>query len=175
MSVTSVRVLASVALAMLWPAMANGQGQAGAPPAPASAPPQDHTEQEHAAPAGPPSFIPPVTDDDRKAAFPEVTTHAVHDDAVHSFLLFDRFEGQAGDGRGGLSWDSKGWIGRDVDRFWFRTEGDGEDGRLRDAQVHALYGRPIARWWDLVAGVRQNVRPGAAQTWAAVGIQGLAP
>ena len=38
-----------------------------------------------------------------------------------------------------------------------------------------MYGRAIARWWDVVAGVRQDVRPGSPQTWAAVGLQGLAP
>jgi copper resistance protein B len=38
-----------------------------------------------------------------------------------------------------------------------------------------LIGRAIARWWDIVGGVRQDVRPGPAQTWAAVGIQGIAP
>ncbi len=50
------------------------------------------------------------------------------------------------------------------------------DGRPRvDAQVHLLYGRAIARWWDIVAGVRQDARPGPSRTWAAVGVQGLAP
>ena len=44
-----------------------------------------------------------------------------------------------------------------------------------EAEAHALYGRAIARWWDVVVGVRQDVRPGPARTWAAVGIQGLAP
>ena len=37
-----------------------------------------------------------------------------------------------------------------------------------------MYGRAIARWWDLVAGVRQDFRPGS-KTWAAIGIQGLTP
>jgi len=37
-----------------------------------------------------------------------------------------------------------------------------------------LYGRAVARWWDVVAGVRQDFQPGA-QTWLAVGVQGLAP
>jgi copper resistance protein B len=37
-----------------------------------------------------------------------------------------------------------------------------------------LYGRAIARWWDVVGGVRQDVQPGA-QTWLAIGVQGLAP
>lgn len=124
----------------------------------------------------PPTGLPPVTDEDRKAAFPELHgQHTVHDDAVFSYVLFDQLEWQAGDGVTGLSWDNKGWIGRDVNRFWFRTEGEAGDGDLSEAEAHALYGRAIARWWDLVVGVRQDVRPGPARTWAAVGIQGLAP
>jgi hypothetical protein len=38
-----------------------------------------------------------------------------------------------------------------------------------------FYGRRIARWWDLVAGIEQEFDPGPARTWAAFGIQGLAP
>ena len=37
------------------------------------------------------------------------------------------------------------------------------------------YGRQFSRWWDVVGGVRQDAGPGAAQTWAAFGVQGLAP
>lgn len=74
-----------------------------------------------------------------------------------------------------MNWDSKGWVAGDLNCFWFRTEGEGENGDLGDAEAHALYGRAIARWWDLVVGLRQDVRPGPGRTWAAVGIQGLAP
>jgi copper resistance protein B len=122
-----------------------------------------------------PPFIPPVTDEDRKAAFPDVEGHAVHDNAVSYFVLFDQLEWQAGKGANGLSIDSRGWVGRDRDRLWFRAEGDGEEGRVGEAQTHVLYGRRFSRWWDLVAGVRQDFRPGTAQTWAAFGVQGLAP
>ena len=173
MTVAISRVPAVVALVLLWPAISNAQAASLAAPLPSAS--QDTTQQEQTPAAALPAFIPPVTDEDRKAAFPDVMGHTVHDDAVHSFLLFDQFEGLMGAGRSGLNWDSKGWIGRDVDRFWYRTEGTGEDRRLGDAQLHALYGRAIARWWDLVAGVREDFRPGPAQTWAAVGIQGLAP
>jgi copper resistance protein B len=50
-----------------------------------------------------------------------------------------------------------------------------EDARLDEAEAHLLYGRAFSRWWDLVVGVRQDVRPGPAQTWGAFGVQGLAP
>jgi copper resistance protein B len=121
-----------------------------------------------------PPFIPPLTDEDRKAAFPDVEGHAVHDNAVNFFVLFDELEWQFAEGAG-INLDSKGWIGRDRDRIWFRAEGDSEDGRVGEAQVHVLYGHQFSRWWDVVGGIRQDLRPGPAQTWAAVGVQGLAP
>ncbi|MDH4067207.1 MAG: copper resistance protein B [Acidobacteriota bacterium] len=120
-----------------------------------------------------PPFIPPLTDADRVAAFPDVTRHSVHDDVVNYFVLFDQLEWQGGPA--GFNWDTKGWVGKDRDRLWFRTEGEGDGDRVDHAEAHGLYGRAIARWWDVVAGVRQDLRPGSPQTWAAVGIQGLAP
>ena len=134
--------------------------------------PEEHSAEEAEPP--PQIELPPITDADRAAAFPDVQGHTVHDQAVHYFVLFDQLEWQAGDSDV-VSWDSKGWIGRDRDRFWFRTEGSHEDGRLGAAEAHVLYGRAIARWWDLVAGVRHEARPGPGRTWAAIGVQGLAP
>jgi copper resistance protein B len=167
------------------PSHAHGGHEASqAKPQPPSPPPPKQGHPTHKPgdqapyPPGqpPPTGLPPITDEDRKAAFPELNgQHTVHDDAVFTYVLFDQLEWQAGDGGSSFSWDNKGWIGRDVNRFWFRTEGEAEDGDLGEAEAHALYGRAIARWWDLVVGVRQDVRPGPARTWAAVGIQGLAP
>jgi len=122
-----------------------------------------------------PAFIPRLTDEDRKAAFPDLDGHPAHDRTIHSFVLFDQLEFLAPGDERGIALDSKGWIGRDRDRLWFRAEGDGDDQRLDEAQMHVLYGKQVSRWWDVVGGIRQDFRPGPAQTWAAVGIQGLAP
>jgi len=149
----------------------HGSGQESPPAA------QDHSA--HQQPAGKEESaagIPPITDRDRAAAFPDLKAqHTVHDDGVHYYVLFDQVEWQAGDGASGASWDTNGWIGKDVNRFWFRTEGDSEAGELGEAQAHALYGRAIHPWWDLVVGVREDFSPGPSRTWAAIGIQGLAP
>ena len=122
-----------------------------------------------------PPFIPPVTEELRKAAFSDVEGHAVHDRAVSYYALFDQLEWQAGKGGNGANIDSRGWVGRDRDRLWLRAEGDSESGRVGEAQTHVLYGRQVARYWDVVGGIRQDFRPGPAQTWAAFGVQGLAP
>lgn len=119
--------------------------------------------------------VPPLTDADRKAAFPDVGGHESHDNAVNYFVLFDQFEWQRSEGANGLNWDSKGWIGKDTTRLWLRSEGEMDSGTVSTAQAHVLWGHSFARWWDVVAGVRQDARPGSPQTWAAVGVQGLAP
>ena len=119
--------------------------------------------------------IPPVTDADRAAAFPQgLEGHAVHDRKFNYFVLFDQLEWR-GDSDGGISLENSSWIGGDINRFWLRAEAESEDERLERTQIDALWGRSVSRWWDVVAGVRQDVRPGDPQTWAAVGIQGLAP
>jgi copper resistance protein B len=138
-------------------------------------------QDEHAghvmplAETSPVSPVPPLTDEDRAAAFPDVEGHAAHDDAINYFVLSDQFEWRQGDGGGDLSWDTKGWIGRDLNRLWFRTEGEASRDDMEHAEAHVLYGRAFARWWDLVAGIRQDFSPGPSRTSAAFGIQGLAP
>ena len=171
-----VRLVATIArllLATAAPAFAQADSHTGhqqeqsKPNPPATGPAQKPGEL--------PPFIPPVTEETRKAAFPDVEGHAVHDRAMSYYVLFDQLEWQAVEGANGVSIDSRGWIGRDRDRLWLRAEGDGESGRVGEAQAHVLYGRQFARYWDLVGGIRQDFRPGPAQTWAAFGVQGVAP
>jgi copper resistance protein B len=172
--------LAAIALALL-PAPAAAQHEPHQHPAPipnqappAQKPPAD--AQAHHAPAdAPPASVRPLTDADRAAAFPDVGGHAVHDAAINTFVLFDQLEWQGGANGAGLSWDVRGWMGGDRDRLWFRSEGTRDGGRLEEGSADLLYGRAVSPWWDLVAGVRRDVRPGPGRTWAAFGIQGLAP
>lgn len=137
---------------------------------------EHHHEQPAAGDAALPASLKPLTEADRAAAFPDLHDHehAVHGQSINAMVLFEQLEWRnATDDT--LAWDTKGWIGRDLDKIWVRSEGDAEDGGVQEAQLHALYGRAISRWWDVVAGIRQDWRPGAPQTWVAFGIQGLAP
>jgi copper resistance protein B len=176
-------VLTFLVLAIAVPASAQTDPHAGhqqakppasAPQKPAEAAPHQHPSGEQTAPELPP-FIPPLTDDDRRAAFPDVEGHTVHDHGVNYFVLFDQFEWQGGSTVSGINLDSRGWVGRDRDRLWFRYEGERTDGRVEEAHADVLYGHQFSRWWDLVVGIRQDFRPGPSQTWAAFGVQGLAP
>lgn len=117
--------------------------------------------------------IPALTDADRAAVYNAPGGHQVHDSGVNSMLLINQLEWQGGDGNA-QSWDIKGWVGGDIDRLWLRSEGERSAGRTESAEAQALWGRAISPWWDLVGGVRQDFKPGASQTWAAFGLQGMA-
>jgi copper resistance protein B len=140
----------------------------------ATSPTHDHPAQGEERPVASsrPAVVPPIADADRAAAFPQVDAHTVHDQTLHGFVLFDQLEWHAS---GSGIWDTRGWLGGDLNRLWFRTEGGADRGGVDEADVHLLFGRAIARWWDLLVGVRQDMRPGPVQTWAAIGVQGLAP
>lgn len=143
-------------------------------PSVSTAPSDDHSA--HQSPTAPlPPSIPPVTDADRRAAFPDVQRHPAHDRSINYFVLFDQLEWQSSGGSDAFSWDTKGWVGQDRDRFWFRTEGDRAGGRTEQAQVNLLYGRAFARWWDVTAGVRIDTLPDTPRSALALGVQGLAP
>ncbi len=123
---------------------------------------------------GAPSPVPPLTDEDRKAVFTGGHIHDMGDKEINYFFLFDNLEWQKSQGGNVLNWNGSGWIGGDIDRLWLRTEGKRAGGKLGDAEVQALWGHSLSPWWDVVAGVRHNFKPGTSQTWGALGIQGLA-
>ncbi|MCD9125842.1 copper resistance protein B [Luteimonas fraxinea] len=142
-----------------------------------------HHRSEAAQPAGdlpadhpPREPLSPITDADRAAAFPEhLHGHEMHGDTIRSFVRIDRLEAFPGDHGSGQAWEADAWIGGDTDRLWLKASGERSAGRTHAADLDVLYGRSISPWWDVVAGARQSFRPGPSQTFAAVGIQGLAP
>ena len=97
-----------------------------------------------------------------------------HGAANHHMLLADRLEARLGDGHEQYLWDVQGWYGGDINKVWFKSEGDvgaGPDG----VELQALYSRVIAPFFDIQAGVRQDVRSGPDRTHLVLGLQGLMP
>jgi copper resistance protein B len=144
----------------------------------------DHSSMDHAghsSHASPPAAASPVTpipaldEADRTAAFPRIERHMEHAPTVNSYLLFNRLEARDADSGTGQAWEAQGWLGTDLHRLWLRSEGEREGGTTESADLELLYGRSVSPWWDVVAGVKHDVVPGGAQTWAAFGVQGLAP
>ncbi|PCR94033.1 copper resistance protein CopB [Pseudomonas fluorescens] len=134
----------------------------------------DDGMMQPAAPTESRTPIPKLTDADRAAVFTSHGGHQVHDSTLNTYFLADKLEWQNGDDASTLAWDLSGWIGGDIDRLWLRSEGERSNGKTEDAEIQALWGHAISPWWDVVSGVRQDFKPGAPQTWAAFGLQGMA-
>ena len=87
----------------------------------------------------------------------------------------DRLEYRAREGKNGYLWDVQGYYGGDLEKFWFKSEGEGSFGEaIESAEVQALYSKAIAPFFDFQAGIRQDLT-GPDRTHAVIGIQGLAP
>lgn len=122
--------------------------------------------------------LPPPTAEALEAAFPDVGGVDVQkqmDTPLLAYWLFDQLEWQDADEGDRAVWDISGWLGYDLNRLWLRSEGEHSNGEFEAAEAHLLYGRAFSRWWDIVVGLRQDFEPGPARTYAAVGVQGLAP
>jgi copper resistance protein B len=95
--------------------------------------------------------------------------------ATYSKLIIDLAEYQFRAGEDGYRWEGEAWIG-DLNRFVIKSTGEGTSGGdIDQAEVQALYSKALNPWWNLQLGVRQDIRPRPARTWAAFGIEGRAP
>jgi len=108
---------------------------------------------------------------------------AVMDDAVYAFTLFEQLEYRARRGGGDpLGWSAQGWIGRDFDKFRWKSEGKAVFEGLDEGEsgTDLLYSRLISPFWDFQIGAQYaNEWTGNGDyedTWSgAIGLQGLAP
>jgi copper resistance protein B len=137
----------------------------------------DHAAMGHDAPRPadqPLTPIPELTDVDRAAAVRPAGGHPMNDNAPQRFVLIDRLEAFDAEAGHGLEWEAQAWLGTDLNKLWLRSEGERVGGNLEDADLEVLYGRSVARWWDVVAGVRHHFEPGDSQDMAVLGVMGVA-
>lgn len=96
---------------------------------------------------------------------------------VFAHVLLDQFEDRTNGSGNELRWDGEGWIGTDINKLWIKSEGIKDSSRISDGDLEALYDRPIPRlrYFDAQVGVRADLDSGPERTWAAIGIEELAP
>lgn len=99
-----------------------------------------------------------------------------HGGGTFSQILLDVAEYQFRAGRDGFRWNGEAWYGGDIHRLVVKSEGEAALGEgVGRAEVQALYSRAIDPYWNLQAGLRQDVGRGPHRTYAALGVEGLAP
>lgn len=99
-----------------------------------------------------------------------------HGGMPHSMLRFNLAEFQFNNGHPGVRWDGEAWFGSDYDRLVITSEGESARGSgIEDAEVQALWSHAIDPYFDLRAGIRQDIRPRPAHSYATIGVEGIAP
>lgn len=71
--------------------------------------------------------------------------------------------------------EADAWIGKDLNKFWLKTDIENYHGEIEHAEIQALYSHAIAPFWDIQMGIRKDIKPIPTRTWAVLGVQGLAP
>lgn len=96
---------------------------------------------------------------------------------IFGHVLYNQLEGRTNGPDSEFRWDGEGWIGTDMNKLWFKSEGFVEHGKMTDGDQEVLYDRPIPylRYFDVQAGVRYDLDSDPGRTWGAIGIEGLAP
>ncbi|PLY12695.1 MAG: copper resistance protein CopB [Sedimenticola sp.] len=97
------------------------------------------------------------------------------DDPLLYMVMIDKLEIRNTDGPNPLVLDADAWIGKDLNKFWFKTEVERVDGKTEEAEVQFLYSRAIAPFWDFQAGWRRDIKPEPDRDYLALGFKGLAP
>jgi len=96
------------------------------------------------------------------------------DDPLTAMWFFDQFEYTAGDGESGAAWDADAWIGHDIDKLRFITEGDYRDGSA-EGFFRVVYSRAIAAFWDIAGGWRREFGDGEQWDAATLELLGTLP
>ena len=142
----------------------------GTQPPAAPAPDEDTSSQAAHVPPDPPQH--PMSD----MPYPEMAAMMQMDDTARTGkVLFDQLEYRKTAEGNALAWDAQGWYGGDTNKVWLRSEGERVGGTTQNARVDLLWDHTFARWWNVQAGGREDFGTGPLRTWAAIGIQGLAP
>ncbi|WP_336806245.1 copper resistance protein B [Fulvimonas yonginensis] len=90
-------------------------------------------------------------------------------------LLLDNLEAVHGRNANGQAWELQAWYGGDTDKLWLRSEGERSAGRLEDGSAEVLWNHLMATYWSTQLGVRRDIGVDPGRTWAAFGVEGLAP
>ncbi|WP_255233327.1 copper resistance protein B [Aliifodinibius salipaludis] len=100
-------------------------------------------------------------------------------DKTYAYLIADKLEYRSINGSNPVMWDIKGYIGKDLGKFWFKSHGEAVP---TESQAHmefqGLYSRAISPYLDVTGGLRYDLayeHGNKSRGFATVGLQGKAP
>lgn len=102
-----------------------------------------------------------------------MAAHGSHGSQLfHAFML----EGDWADTDKGhlVTWDAHGWVGGDINKFMFKSEGVHQGKSYEQAEMWGLYSRNISDFWDVQVGIREDFIP-YTRSYLTLGMDGMLP
>jgi copper resistance protein B len=127
------------------------------------------SEAEHVAPQPPQHAMEPMPYHDMAAMM------QMDDRERFGKVLLDQLEWRDTNAGDAAVWEGQAWYGGDSNKVFVKSEGKRVRSMTEEARAELLWDRIFSRWWSTQAGVREDFGAGPARTWAALGIEGLAP
>jgi copper resistance protein B len=121
----------------------------------------------HVPPAPPSHQMEPMSNEEMSEIM------AMDDAARFGMIAIDRLEWR--EGNDAIGWEGTAWYGGDYDKLMLKSEGDWIDNETTHTRTELLWDRVVSSWWSAQAGIRYDSGDGPSRTWAALGIEGLAP
>ncbi|MGK0273327.1 MAG: copper resistance protein B [Cocleimonas sp.] len=132
----------------------------------------DHSKMDHSK-MNKPSI--PVSDGSLAVDVPYLYKKPkMQDDLIISKFNLELLEVHDADDSNPVTWEAEAWVGKDINKLWFKTEGERVNGETEEFELQALYSRAIDPYWDFQVGLRRDFKP-ESRNWAVAGFKGLAP
>ena len=106
---------------------------------------------------------------------PLAALSAADDDPLLYKVMIDKLEWRDAGGINPWVWDAEGWLGKDLNKLWLKSDGARADDQTEEANLSVLYSRALAPFWDAQIGWRHDFQPQPSRDWLSVGVEGIAP
>ena len=105
----------------------------------------------------------------------------VDDRKPETFVLVDVLEYRPKAEKSDYRWDVEGWHGGDINKLWFKSEGERNTALKADYDIDGqlLYGRFLRKYYDFQIGLRGETQTyqgrNVSRAQAVIGVEGLVP
>lgn len=111
---------------------------------------------------------------------PEFSNDLMMDDKTYVYLIAEKLEYRSVSGVNPLMWEVQGYVGKDLDKFWFKSHGEALTTESEaEIEFQGLYSRAIGPYFDIQGGIRYDLAyegdGNKSRGFAVLGLQGMAP
>ncbi|MDZ7692364.1 MAG: copper resistance protein B [Balneolaceae bacterium] len=89
---------------------------------------------------------------------PEFSNDLMMDDKTYVYLIAEKLEYRSISGANPLMWEVQGYVGKDLNKFWFKSHGEAVTTESEaEMEFQGLYSRAIGPYFDIQGGIRYDL------------------